>query len=59
MIYLSFICLYSNPLLPDLLQETLKEPLLNGTMHENVGPALTQGADFDYFGFASKGGGLW
>ncbi|XP_053393920.1 oxysterol-binding protein-related protein 9-like isoform X2 [Mercenaria mercenaria] len=27
-------------------KETLKEPLLNGTMHE---PVLTQGADFDYY----------
>ncbi|XP_060555680.1 LOW QUALITY PROTEIN: oxysterol-binding protein-related protein 9-like [Ruditapes philippinarum] len=27
-------------------KETLKEPLLNGTMHE---PVLTMGADFDYY----------
>lgn len=32
-------------------KETLKEPLLNGTMHE---PVLTQGADFDHYSRVPK-----
>ncbi|XP_052243757.1 oxysterol-binding protein-related protein 9-like isoform X2 [Dreissena polymorpha] len=41
-------------------KETLKEPLLNGTMHtshEPLGPSLTLGADFDYFSNSPKNKG--